>query len=78
MSPSPVPFPEAKMIRIVLNGESRLVPDGLNVMELLINVGVDPERVAVELNRRLVKSERYDQPLKAGDEVEIVTFVGGG
>ena len=38
----------------------------------------DSQTVAVEINRRLVKSERYDQPLKAGDEVEIVTFVGGG
>jgi len=31
-----------------------------------------------ELNRRLVRAEKYDQPLKEGDEVEIVTFVGGG
>ena len=34
--------------------------------------------VALELNRRLVRSEKYDTPLKDGDEVAIVTFVGGG
>jgi thiamine biosynthesis protein ThiS len=32
----------------------------------------------VELNRRLLRSDRYDTLLKEGDEVEIVTFVGGG
>jgi thiamine biosynthesis protein ThiS len=37
-----------------------------------------PEKVAIELNRRLVRSAKYDEPLKQGDEVEIVTFVGGG
>ena len=37
-----------------------------------------PEKVAIELNRRLIRSDKYDQPLKDGDEVEIVTFVGGG
>jgi len=34
--------------------------------------------VAVELNRRLLRGEKYSTPLKEGDEVEIVTFVGGG
>jgi hypothetical protein len=36
-----------------------------------------PEKVAIELNKRLVRSDKYDTPLKAGDEVEIVTFVSG-
>ena len=38
----------------------------------------EPEKVAIELNRRLARADRYDLPLNAGDEVEIVTFVGGG
>jgi thiamine biosynthesis protein ThiS len=37
-----------------------------------------PEKVAIELNRRLVRSDKYDTILKPGDEIEIVTFVGGG
>jgi len=79
MPPSPVPFPEAKMIQIVLNGESRLVPEGLNVMELLINVGVDPERVAVELNRTIVRQPDWTKRrVEAAAAVEIVQFVGGG
>lgn len=36
-----------------------------------------PEKVATELNRRLVRAEKYDLPLNEGDIIEIVTFVGG-
>ena len=34
--------------------------------------------VPTELNRRLIRTDKYDTALQAGDEVEIVTFVGGG
>ena len=37
-----------------------------------------PEKVAIEVNRRLLRADKYDAPLQAGDQVEIVTFVGGG
>ena len=63
---------------VTVNGESRDVPDGQTVRVLLQTTGLTPEKVAVELNRRLLRSDRYDTPLKEGDEVEIVTFVGGG
>jgi thiamine biosynthesis protein ThiS len=67
------------MIQIVLNGEPRLVPEGLNVMELLLNLGVDPERVAVELNRTIVRQlEWTNKRVDDGSAVEIVQFVGGG
>jgi sulfur carrier protein len=61
-----------------VNGQDREVPDGATILTLLAASNLKPQTVAVELNRRLIKSERYDQPLKSGDEVEIVTFVGGG
>jgi sulfur carrier protein len=63
---------------IKLNGQDRDIPDGATILTLLAESKLKPQTVAVELNRRLLKTERYDQPLKAGDEVEIVTFVGGG
>ena len=61
-----------------VNGDARDLPDGQTVRALVVQYGLDPAKVAVELNRRLLKSDRYDQPLTDGDEVEIVTFVGGG
>ena len=63
---------------IRVNGEDRNVPDGQTLRALVESHNLKPEKVAIELNRRLVRAEKYDLPLKAGDEVEIVTFVGGG
>ncbi|HEX8915211.1 MAG TPA: sulfur carrier protein ThiS [Humisphaera sp.] len=65
-------------MNVRVNGDPRDLPEGETVRALVVRYSLDPAKVAVELNRRLLKSERYDQPLKDGDEVEIVTFVGGG
>ena len=65
-------------MKIKINGEERQVAEGANILALLAEAKLKPQTVAVEVNRRLVRTEKYDQPLKAGDEVEIVTFVGGG
>jgi thiamine biosynthesis protein ThiS len=66
------------VINIIVNGESRKLGDGTTLRALVMQFNLTPEKVAIELNRRLVKSDKYDTPLKSGDEVEIVTFVGGG
>lgn len=63
---------------IRVNGEARTVTDAITLLQLLAQHNLTPDKVAVELNRRLARSDKYDQPLKEGDEVEIVTFVGGG
>ncbi len=66
------------MASVTVNGEKRDLPEGTTLRALVEQLKLTPEKVAIELNRRLVRSEKYDTPLKAGDEVEIVTFVGGG
>lgn len=63
---------------VKVNGEARDVPDDETIRALVGRFNLKPEKVAVELNRRLVRAAQYDVPLKDGDEVEIVTFVGGG
>lgn len=65
-------------MHVKVNGDARELPDGETVRGVIVRYNLDPAKVAVELNRRLLKSDRYDQPLKDADEVEIVTFVGGG
>jgi sulfur carrier protein len=65
-------------VTIRVNGEAREVPDGQTLRALVESHDLKPEKVAIELNRRLARSDKYDTPLKDGDEVEIVTFVGGG
>ena len=66
------------MITVIVNGESKDLSEPSTLRDLVRTFKLTPEKVAIELNRRLVKSEKYDTPLKAGDEIEIVTFVGGG
>ena len=64
---------------ITLNGERRDFPAPLNVAVLLAELKLRPEHVAVELNRDLVKRSHHSQTeLRDGDELEIVTLVGGG
>jgi thiamine biosynthesis protein ThiS len=65
-------------MNVLVNGQSRELPDGTTVRALIEQSKLTPDKVAIELNRRLLKSEKYDTPLKEGDEIEIVTFVGGG
>ena len=65
-------------MQVRLNGEIREVPDGATIAALLQQLGVKPQRVAVEVNEAVVTRDRYDaHALKSGDAVEIVAYVGG-
>ncbi len=63
---------------VKVNGEKRELAQGTTLRALVGQFNLAPEKVAIELNRRLAGSDRYDTSLNDGDEVEIVTFVGGG
>ena len=62
-----------------MNGEEREVATGTTVVELLRELGLRSERVAVERNGRIVRKEEHGKVVLAeGDRVEVVTLVGGG
>ena len=64
---------------IRLNGEPHELAGPITISALLAALGIDSRRVAVEHNLRIVKRDRYAETmLAAGDEVEVVNFVGGG
>ena len=66
-------------MNISLNGEQRQVPDGVTVLGLLDVLKIQPQRVAVELNREIVKKDRYGTTaISEGDNIEIVSFMSGG
>jgi len=66
-------------MQITVNGEPREISAGLTVTGLLEQLGVRGERVAVEVNLDVVRREaRAERQLAEGDQVEIVSFVGGG
>lgn len=66
-------------MKLTVNGEPREVPDGATVLALLEQLGIVRERVAVEVNLEIVRRARHgEHQLQPGDQVEIVSFVGGG
>jgi thiamine biosynthesis protein ThiS len=66
-------------IPVVINGVERTVAPQQTVLELLRSLGLEPARVAVELDRRIVKQAQWsDTVVGAGAQIEIVQFVGGG
>lgn len=66
-------------MQIVLNGEPREVPEGQTVLALLESMGLDPARVAVELDGLILqKTEWTGCALAPGARLEVVHFVGGG
>lgn len=70
---------DAPNVTVVVNGEARQVPQGETIAGLVRDLGLDPERLAVELDRKIVKRALWSStPLAAGAEIEIVQFVGGG
>ena len=66
-------------LSIRVNGEHRRVRAGMSLSELALELGLEPTKVAVERNLEIVPRSTLDQVrVEDGDELEIVTFVGGG
>jgi thiamine biosynthesis protein ThiS len=67
------------MMEIMVNGEPQTAPEGQTILGLLRQLELEPARVAVELDRRIVKQPHWPETvLRAGAQLEIVQFVGGG
>lgn len=64
---------------VMINGEHRRVQPGTSLAQLIAEVGLDPQRVAVERNLEIVPRSTFSQvTVEDGDAYEIVHFVGGG
>jgi sulfur carrier protein len=66
-------------MRLRVNGCEREVDDSITVRALIESLGLGDALVAVERNREIVpRAKHAETPLRDGDELEIVHFVGGG
>jgi sulfur carrier protein len=66
-------------MQITLNGERRSFPDGTTLYGLVQALNLEPERVAIELNREIVRRDSWRETVvEGGAEIEVVMFVGGG
>lgn len=69
----------AEEIRIHVNGEVKELPPGTSVRDLLDHLGLNPGRVAIEYNLKILPKTKWEETrVAAGDRLEIVQFVGGG
>ena len=66
-------------MNVLINGESREVPDSVNLTALLELFSLPSQRVAVELNRNVVRrADWVSVTVTEGDKIEVIHFVGGG
>ncbi len=71
--------PQSNTVRVALNGKPRALPAPASVGSALESLGLKDRPVAVEVNGDLVRRRNHaTTPIRDGDRVEIVTFVGGG
>ena len=65
-------------MQIQINGEIKTT-EAATVAQLIAEMGMANQAVAVELNRQVVPKRKHEQtPLTEGDTLEVVTLVGGG
>jgi thiamine biosynthesis protein ThiS len=65
--------------QVTVNGELRSFPPQTTLLDIVRTLNLEPERVAIELNRAIVKREMWPgTTIRSGAEIEIVQFVGGG
>ncbi len=66
-------------MQIVVNGQVHSVPEGQTLAQLLVTLDIAGDRLAVELDRRIVRRPEWDNTrIGPGAALEIVQFVGGG
>jgi len=66
-------------IQIIVNGETREVPEGIGVSALLSHLNLPADRVAIERNLEILpRSQWVKTAVQPGDRYEIVHLVGGG
>ena len=76
---NPADMAEADTIRVFVNGERRDIQAGQSVLAFLKSLQIAPDRVAVELNKSLVRKRDWPgEVIPDGARIEIVEFVGGG
>ena len=66
-------------MNVIINGEKKDVPDEIDLEKLLIHLSLPEQRVAIELNKEVVRRMDWQSTkLSEADKIEVVHFVGGG
>ena len=70
---------KSSSILIKVNGEDKVVPQNISILKLIESFKINKDRVVIELNKKILKKDQFNSIfLSENDQLEIVTFVGGG
>jgi sulfur carrier protein len=68
-----------KKIKIKLNGKVKSLSDNYSILDLVNNLKIPINKVAIELNQEIIDKKKVSKiDLKNNDKIEIVHFIGGG
>jgi sulfur carrier protein len=70
---------QATLVEVMVNGEQRWIPPDQTVTAMLSWLELPADRVAVELNKQIVRKRDWEQTVvPRASHIEVVEFVGGG
>ena len=65
-------------MEIRLNGEKIMI-ENATLLEVILGTGFDKTSLVAELNCEVIKQENWqDTIIQDGDQIELLSFVGGG
>ena len=66
-------------MKILVNGEKISLPEDSNIEDLIVHLGYQNQRIAIEINESIIPKSNYSSfLLKELDKVEVINAVGGG
>jgi thiamine biosynthesis protein ThiS len=66
-------------INIILNGENKQVESNILLSNLLLDLNLSADKIAVEINKNVVRKKDWQSiNINEADKIEIIHFVGGG
>lgn len=66
-------------MKVMVNGQIETVQENITILDFIESKGLNPENVVVEYNLAIVKSNEWSKTiLKESDNLEVLSFVGGG
>ena len=68
-----------RSMKVAINGETKELPDGISLNEMIEMLSLPPRMMAIEINQQVIRKQDWEGTrIDEGDKIEIVHFVGGG
>lgn len=66
-------------MKLQINGDEVEVANDATVANLIIQLGLEKKRIAIEVNQQIISKSRHSETLlNENDQIEIIHAIGGG